>query len=568
MYPSPPFRLLPALLAAGLLSGSSLTPPAPAQDDVQTGGDAADPFVADAAKLIPADAGVVVRIADPDAAMMNLTAFVRTAAPQHANKMLMARGLLGTVVKNPTMSGVNLKTPWYIVGVPQEGLPPATVFLMPAANVQAMQEAVGPGMAFKTIGTYAAYTDAGEEVLEGFGEGGAFVDSLPAGSQEIAKNHDITLAINVPRLMEVYGEVLKAGVEQAKQQSAQRAGGPDAAASQGRAIDAMMTLFEKSGSTVVGFKATPDALSFKKTATFDPSSDIAAALKGQTTAGFDALDKLPEALDGYIALEGNFKPLLTLLQGVLDEEEAEAGQDLISGLIDAGLKATAGGFVVGPSDAPLAGVQVSAMQDVAAAKPAVEQYLTAANGMERNGVQTVIEDAGTVDVGGITMRKIVTDLEVVERSSEAEQAVRAYRMIFGESGQTQMIGYTEASVIQITGGGEEFAEEAIAHLGGQSGHTNEPLDALREKLPKRGNIFAAIDLASVVQSGLAIAVEKGAFPPFFEPEQIRSVAIESSYAAVVVRVEGDAVIAEGVLPAAQVRNLVDFAEALQGAQEF
>ncbi|NNJ24962.1 hypothetical protein [Alienimonas chondri] len=556
-----------SLLAAGLCLAPSPDGAAYAQDDVKTAGDAADPFIADAAKLIPADAGIVVRIADPDSALTHLTAFVRNAAPQYAAQMAAGRGVLGMSVQNVTLTGVNLKEPWYIVAIPRPDEPPATVFLMPAANVQAMETGIGPGMSLKTIGTYAAYTDAGEEILESFGEGGRFASMLPGSAKEIAADHDIAIAINVPRLLEVYGDQLKEGLEAAKEQAAQNAAaGPDAADSQAKAIDAFSDLLEQSGMTVVGFKATEDALSFKKVSAFEPGSDVAAALATQAPKPFASLGKLPEGMDGYMAMEGDFAPLLELVKGLAPGEEQAPQRDVLSALIESGLTATAGGFQLG-GDTMFSGVQVTTVKDVSAAKTAIEKYLKAADGMEQMGLRTTIEDAGTMEVGGITLQKFITDLEATEQTEQATAAVKAFRTLYGEAGNEQMIGYTEDALIQINGGGDDFAQEAVEHATGKSAHSNEALDAVGAVLPKQGNLFAAIDLASAIQTGLAVAVEKELFPPLFSPEMIRAVQIDSSYAALVVTVEGDTVVAEGLIPAEQVRNIVDFGEALQGGAE-
>ncbi|QDT16806.1 hypothetical protein [Alienimonas californiensis] len=565
------FRPLPsrpplALLAAALLFVPALSVPAHGQELPPTGGDAADPFVADAATLIPADAGVVVRIKDPDSALTHLTAFVRNAAPQYAPQMIAGRGLLGMSVKNATLSGVNLKEPWYIVGIPRENAEPATVYLLPAANVQAMETGLGPGIKLKVIGTYVAYTDAGEEVLEAFGEGGGFVKSLPEGAAEIAADHDVALAINVPRLLEVYGDQLEEGLAGAKDRAAESAPNAETAASQAQAIDALVGLLKDSGSTVVGFKATEEALSVKKLSAFKPNSRIAAVLAKQSPKSFDTLARLPEGMDGYIAMEGDFQPLLRLVQSMLTTEEQAPQREIVAALAKAGMTATAGGFQLG-GESLLTGAQVTTVKDVAAAKPAIEKYLQAADGMEQQGLRTTIEEAGTMEVGGITLQKYVTDLEAVEDTEQTQAAVKAFRTMFGEAGQEQMIGFTDDAVLQINGGGDAFVEEVVSHATGASDHTNEALTTVGAMLPKQGNVFGAIDLASVAQAGLAMAIEKEMFPPLFPAEQVRGVQIENSYAAFVLRVEGETIVVEGVIPAEQVRNVVEFGTALQGGAQ-
>ncbi|MFH5805588.1 hypothetical protein [Alienimonas sp. DA493] len=569
MFRPPPIRSSLAALAAALLLAPALSAPAHGQDLPATGGDAADPFVADAAKLIPADAGVVIRIKDPDSALTHVTAFVRNAAPQYAAQTAAGRGLLGMSVKNVTLTGVNLKEPWYVVGVPREGQPPATVYLLPAANVQAMQSGLGPGVSLKVIGTYAAYTEDDEAVLEAFGEGGGFPEILPKGSMEIARDNDVAVAINVPRLLEVYGDQLEEGLAAAKERAAENAPNPAAAAAQGQATDAFVNLLKASGPTVIGFNATEEALTFKKLSAFRSGTPIAQALSKMSPKPFAALDRLPEDLDGYIALEGDFQPLLRLARSFLTEEDQAPQREILDALAKAGLTGTAGGFQLGGPDAPLSGVQVTTLENVDAVKPAIEKYMKQVDGMEQQGLRTTVQEAGTVEVGGVTLQKYVTNMEAVEDTPQSAAAVKAFNMMFGEDGQEQKIGYAGNALVQINGGDDAFAEEAVSHATGASDHTNEALTTVAAMLPKQGNVFAAIDLASLAQTGLATAIEMEALPPFFPPETIRGVMVNSSYAAFVVRVEGESIVAEGVIPAKQVRNVVEFGQALQGgAQDF
>ena len=572
------FRPPVPLLAAGLLLAPLFAPPALAQDNTRalpkTGGDAADPFVADAARLIPADAGVVIRIADPDSAVTHLTDFVREAAPQYANRMFAARGVLGFAVRNATLSGVNMKEPWYLVAIPRADQPPATVFLLPAANVQAMQEGVGPGMQFKTIGTYAAYTDAGEEALEGFGEGGKFAASLPQGTVELAGQSDITLAVNVPRLLEVYGDDLEGRLDDVRDRLKQQSPSPEAAANQQKALDLLVQAAQDSGPTVVGLAASKEKLWFKKIAAVKSGSQVAGALATQQPAEFALLDKLPEGLHGYAIAEGDLKPLVALMRPMQGQGEPEPFETLVASLADAGAKAVAGGFLLGGEGSLFNGVQVLSVKDAAAVKPAVERFAGASDGRVEGGVRTTVEQTGTVEVEGMTLQTYLTDLEVTDdaASDEAETAkaaVDGFHTAFGEDGQVQKVGYTEDMVLKVVGGGEKFAGEAVGHLQGMSGHTNEPLDQLRGMLPKKGNVFLALDLASVAQAGLAAALESGQIPPLFDADTVRDVSLESSYMALTVSLGKTTVTAEGVIPVAQVRNVMDLADALQGdAQGF
>ena len=561
-------------LAAGLLTAALLAPPAFAQDEVKPnpgplGGDAADPALAeDAAELIPADAAVVIRVKDPDSAITHLQEFVAEAAPQYTRQTVALRGLRGLAIENAPQSGVDSRRPWYVVAVPRPDGPPTTVFLIPAANVQAMQEAVGPNFAFKTLGTYAAYTEkkdgAGETALEGFGPGGGFVGLLPDGSEELAEDSDITLAVNVPRILEVYGDFLKARLDELKERMAAQAGDSEQAATQTRGLEFLTQVAKDSGVTVVGFSADADKLAFKKISAVKSGTKTAEFLAAQTPAAFDVLGKLPEGLDGYIAAEGDFAPLAEAAKDFLPQDGDAKGryETLLTAMTKAGLRAAAGGFEFNADGPLVSGVQVTQVKDAAAARSAIGEYLKGSDGQTMNGLTMNVEDAGEVEVGGVALRKFITSYES-DGTPEGDAAVRGTALIAGPDGQEVLTGAAEGAIVQVTGGDDAFAAEAVAHLKGGTGHKNAQLDMVRGMLPKSGNLFAAADVAAVAQAVLAKLAETGLVPIPLDPEQINDVAIESSYAAIVLTTDADGVTVEGVLPAGQVRNLVDFGTAMQ-----
>ena len=218
------------LLAAGLLLAPALLPHSPPAAFAQS--DAADPALAeDAVALIPAEAGVVVRIADPDAALTHVEDFVGNSAPQFAGFVRQGRAVIGVGVRNPTLSGINLKRPWYLVMLPKADAKPATVYLLPVANAQAAEEAVGPNFTFKTLGTYLAYSEDAD-ALESFGEGGMIAEKLPKGTLEMAADSDITIFVNAPSLRETYADAIDDGFARVKEQAASQAASPEAAQQQ------------------------------------------------------------------------------------------------------------------------------------------------------------------------------------------------------------------------------------------------------------------------------------------------------------------------------------------------
>ena len=549
----------PLLAAAGLLLAPLFLPAPPAFAQAN----AADPaLVEDAAQLIPAEAGVVIRIADPDRAFTHVQSFAEEAAPQFAGFVRQGRAMLGVGVQNPTLSGINLKAPWYLVMMPKADAPPATVYLLPVENARAAEESVGPNFQFKTLGTYLAYTEA-DGVLDSFKPGSGAMEQMPKGTVELAQNSDITVYVNIPKLREVYSDQIEEGLTKFEEQMASQAASPEAAAGQKQFLKLAKGLLDDSTGLALGLNASADKLSITKLFTVASGSETAKLLATQKAAPFDVLNRLPEGLDGYLAAEGDFAPLVEGL-AKFSGSENDAAKDLMSTLAKAGMTASAGGFMLGGGDDPLlSGVQVTSLKDMAKAKAAVQKYMTEADGKEENGVKTSVEQTGTVEVEGMTMTVYSTSLEATGTNPQAQTGVNFFNSMFGGS-LDQKIGYTNEALVQITAGDDAFAEEVVSHYNGDSGHTNEPLDAARKMLPKTGNLFGAIDLAAVVQSGLAAAIESGQVPLPLDAATIRGVDVETSYAAFVTTTGRNSVKVEAVLPAAQVRNIVDLGSAVQG----
>lgn len=552
------------LLAAGLLLAPACLTSSPPAAFAQS--DAADPALAeDAVALIPAEAGVVVRIADPDSAITHVSDFVKNSAPQFAGFVQQARVFLGIGVNNPTLSGINLKRPWYVVMVPKADAKPATVFLLPVANAQAAEESVGPNFTFKVLGTYLAYSEDAD-ALESFGEGGKIADVLPKGTMEMAADADITIFVNAPALRETYADGLNDGFEMIQQQAATQAATPEAMKQQEQVFAFMKQVIEDADGLSIGLSASADRLTVKKIFQVAAGTDAAKALAAQSPAKFAALDKLPEALDGYFAFEGDIKPLVEAVSGLAPASD-ESIADTMKAFAEAGFEAAAGGFKLGGGGEPLlSGVQVTMMEDMSKAKSATEQYLTQSNGQTQNGLKTTVETTGTVDVAGLSMTTYSTSVEAVEQTPEAQQGEAFFNMIFDGSLE-QKVGYTADAVVQVLAGDDAFAEEVVSHVNGSSGHTNEPLDAARKLVPAQGNLFGAIDLAAVIQSGLAAAAESGQIPIPVDAATVRGIDVESDYAVFVVIAKDRVLESTAVLPATTVRNIADMAMQLQGGAQ-
>ena len=553
------------LLAAGLLLVPALLPHSPPAAYAQTDGDAV--LVRDAVELIPADAGVVVRIADPDAALANVQNFVRNSAPQFAGLVQQARLLLGVGIQNPTLSGINLKRPWYLVMVPKADAPPATVYLLPVANDQAAKEAIGPNYTFKKLGTYLAYGEDADAVEE-FKEGGKLADALPMGTMELAGESDVTIFVNAPQLRETYADGLENGFEMIKQQAASQAASPEAAKQQEAFFGFVKGVIEDADGLTIGLSATEDRLTMKKIFQVAEGSDAAEALAAQKPAKFAAIDKLPEGLDGYIAFQGDIKPLVDAVSEFA-VDQPEGAQDAMAAFAEAGFKAMAGGFKLGGGDEPLlSGAQVTLVEDISKAKKASETYLTQSDGQVQNGLKTTVEKTGTSEVGGLEMTTYATSVEAADQTPQAQTGERFFGMMFGGSLE-QKIGYTDDAVVQVLAGDEAFAEEVVDHATGSSDHTNEPLDAARELVPREGMLFGAIDLAATIQAGLAAAAESGQVPIPVDAATVRGVDVEQNYAVFVVVAKNRVLTSTAVLPAVTVRNIADMATQLQsGAQGF
>ena len=554
------------LLAAGLLLAPALLPHSPPAAFAQS--DAADPALAeDAVALIPAEAGVVVRIADPDAALTHVEDFVGNSAPQFAGFVRQGRAVIGVGVRNPTLSGINLKRPWYLVMLPKADAKPATVYLLPVANAQAAEEAVGPNFTFKTLGTYLAYSEDAD-ALESFGEGGMIAEKLPKGTLEMAADSDITIFVNAPSLRETYADAIDDGFARIKEQAASQAASPEAAQQQEQVFEFLRGVLNDAEGVAIGLSASADQLTLKKIVQVAAGSDAAKALAAQKPAKFEILDKLPEGLDGYLAFEGDIKPIVDAAAKLAVEQDPATKNALMS-FAEAGFKAIGGGFGVGGGGDPLfSGVQVTMVDDVAKAKTATDEYLTQADGQTANGVKTTVETTGAADVAGLEMTTYATSIEAVEQTQQAQTGVAFFNMMFDGSLE-QKVGFTEDAIVQVLAGDDAFAEEVVNHYNGRSGHTNEPLDAARKLVPATGNLFGAIDLAKVIQSGLAAAVESGQLPPQLplDAATIRGVDVESSYAVFVVSAADRVLTTTAVLPAATVRSIADMGTQIQGGAQ-
>ena len=117
------------------------------------------------AGLIPGEAGVVIRLKSPQATIDKLEKLVDAIQPGMGTQVQAGSALLGNVISNPTLAGVDLNKDWWVAVLFAADSEPAIAFVIPAADADAMQEAVGEQVTFLKHESWGVYCDKNQEDL-------------------------------------------------------------------------------------------------------------------------------------------------------------------------------------------------------------------------------------------------------------------------------------------------------------------------------------------------------------------------------------------------------------------
>lgn len=535
--------------------------------------------------LIPADAAIVIRLKAPEATIAKVGNFANQIQPGLGFFVQGQAPALGVAISNPTLGGVDLKNDWYVAAFPKKDGEPDVVFVVPATDSDAMQEAVGAGFTYAVKGSWVAYsmnpdaTKKAQAVIDG--DSKALDLGRRAGN--VFKANDISIFVNISDLTASYKDELdkaeaelERGIAQIEDGQQGLPPGMNAKAIQ----DVVRTLgkgvlqaIRDADAAAAGIAFTDEALTIDELLLVKSGSDSSKFLASNPANDMRLLGKLPQNELGYVAINMNMGALtkwgLSMAAAVFDGNEDVKNQlDSVSAKladVEFGTIATGFGLNADAESGILKSISVTEAKPASKIRELMRE-MSKLGGLSAPGVKQEI----TVEEEAETYGDLKADLVKVKQefSPEADPLGINQQMMdlfYGKEGAVQRVVTTDEMIVQTAGGGQATMKEALASLKGE-GQTGALNEGRKLALPK-SNLVAMIDLPNFLVKGAAAVAKTGMLPIPLPAEQIAEIKIPASYLVISVGTEVDGLRARTALPVKMFKGFMEIQKFVQQMQQ-
>ncbi|MFN0055717.1 MAG: hypothetical protein ACKV0T_26540 [Planctomycetales bacterium] len=528
------------------------------------------------------DAGVVVRIRKPEETIEKVATLVDQVVPGAGAQVRLQADGIGIMVSNPTLAGANKKADWWLAVYPRPaGEEPEVVYVIPATDLKAMQEAVGSNAKFQEFESFGVYTsdaDAAELTagrLKGTSKSISTLVEKP--SLAVFDKGDVSVFINVRRLSTVY----KAQIEEARDNVSQgiesipseipNAPGmnPKAIAEEfGELFNMLLQGLSETQSCTIALAISKEGLVFEDLVRVDSGSATDKFLQKAAPGALAGLGMLPVGGLGYVGMQGNLSEMaqfgLKITSNMLgDTDAAKEMQKALAEMKDLKFGAVVSTFNLGNFDeGAIRSITVSEVSEPAKVRSLSERLAKAMASIEQGGMKQSYElkkDAeklGNHSVDVMTMTMAMGDLGDPTATAMVERLMKG---MYGPDGMVSRTVYLKDKVVQAAGGGKEPLTRALAALDkkADASGSSKPFQAARSRLAEKANFVGLMDLPGSISKLLEAVAESGLLPPMIplNPEMFRSLNLQPSYLGMSVATEAQGLRVHTSVPVEQMQGM-------------
>lgn len=539
----------------------------------------------------PKETGVVVRLKSPQKTLQTLGDLAVKVDRTEGVKVQLAGPVLGKLISNPTLKGVDMAGDWWLGVFPQETGDPGVVFCIPATDAKAFQESVMGNYQFQTMDKYLIYTEneaAAGKIKQHIASKGASISTLiDKTSTTIWDEGDLSVFINVPQILNVYRGPFEQGVqtangfiEQMPNLVPRQQGGPDMKAIAdlyaGIFKGLVQAVRDAQGCTA-GIAVTADGISVSEYVKFGEASETAKALLKQKPSKLEMLGQMPKGQLGYAAADIDTSDLMKWgLQFSLkmategDTEKENQMKKLIAQYEDIQFHGLAMAFRLG--DAKQGAVRAATVIRVDQTQKLRELSKESAKLM------------GDYNFGGMKMKmtyqpeaETYGDLKAdvarikyefpEQQNGVAEIQTKMNDMLYGPEGMVTRTLYMKDRMVQTIGGDKTDVQATLdAQNGKNAVGKDAAYTATRTKLLPEANFIGLLDLPGTLASGMGLAVEAGAPVPLNDND-LKEIRGEASYLGVSVDLEGQGIKAKTVVPVQQMQGIAKLVRKIESSRQ-
>lgn len=519
---------------------------------------------------VPSDASVVVRFASVETLESSVTAFAEELEEGAGlNAAAALHEMLGEVVQDPDLEGVDTTSDWYLAVFADGTGEPGVVVMIPANDGDAILENIDEDGVVRDGYVLVSPNGGDVESLLGASEADSILKEIP--DLEGFNGSDVAVFVNVDELVSTYSDEIEmawtqvnATLDQLEQLQGQI---PNAQVDIGAVVDMYRSMLDWADDTLADAEAVMLTLNVNDAEivvdsrlVYRAGSESADGLKAGGAEVVDAFASLPEGMPVYFAASG--ASLSEMMEwgmsfslSMLGGDEAEQLEELVEGMSELGFGVMSGCASLPSDGQTVRGVTQVELDDVEGYRQLIRDFNEAIGDVDLGVLQqttTVEEDAETY--GDYTADVVTVTQEFQGPGSAEQQRMNDY--MFGEDGMVTRMVFDDEAVLSTIGGGPELMEAAIeAYDSGE-----QDLSAWTEGAIEDPTLVVLLDLPVLVRQMIHMVSEAG--PPSPIPPQIITAVdemeLETSYITLSTGSEENSSLGRISVPAAQVQPIMMF----------
>jgi hypothetical protein len=534
--------------------------------------------------LIPSDAAIVVRLKSPEATIAKVGNFANQIQPGIGFLIQGQAPALGVAISNPTLGGVDLKNDWYVAAFPKKDGEPDVVFVVPATDSDAMQEAVGPGFTYAVKGDWVAYSmnPAATKKAQACIDGDAKSLNLGRRAGGLFNENDISIFVNIASLTGTYADELEKAEEELARglENFDESQAPPGVNAKG--LRDMIQAFGKTALQAVrdadafaaGVTFGEEALTIDELLLVKAGSDSSKFLAANPGSEFALLGKVPQGELGYVALDMDMSGLikwgLGLAVSIMDENKDASAQleRVANSLEDVEFGSAVTVFGLNPEGEDGILRTISVIEAKPASKlRSLTRELSKLGAISSSGIKQEI----TIEEDAETYGKYKADLVKVKQEFSPETdplgiSQQMMDLFYGQEGATTRVVSTDSLMIQTAGGGQATMKAALASLEGPAATSGAVVDARKLALGK-SNLLAMIDLPNFLVKAAVAVGKTGMLPIPLPTEELAKIKIPASYLVISVGTEPNGLRAKTSLPIKMFKGFMEIQKFVQQMQQ-
>lgn len=538
----------------------------------------------------PKETGVVVRLKSPQKTLQTLGELAVKVDRTEGVKVQLAGPVLGMMISNPSLKGVDMAEDWWLGVFPMADSEPGVVFCIPATDAKAFQASVMGKYEFQTMDKYLIYTEnaaAFGKIKQHIASKGASISTLiDQTSTATWDEGDVSVFVNVPQILSVYRGPFEQGVQKANEVIEQM---PNLVPQQQSGVDmkaiaemyagffkGIVQAVRDAQSYTGGLAITGDGIAYSEYVKFGDASETAKKLSGQKPSSLMMLGQLPKGQLGYGAAEfdtsGLMKWAMEFSLKMFTEGDTEK-ENQMKKLIAEYEKIKFNGLAMafGLGDATQGAIRATTTIGVDQPQRLRELSKESSKLMgdyNIGGMKMKMDyQPGAETYGDMKADLVRVKYEVDPQQDPLRIQAKMNEILYGPEGMVTRTLYMKDRMLQTIGGDKTNVQAALDAQNGKNTIGKEaPFQATRTKLLPQANFIGMLDLPGTLASGMELAIQAGAPVPLNEND-LKDIRGETSYLGVSVALEGSGIKAKTVVPVQQMQGVAKLVRKIQATRQ-